>query len=223
MQLQVDELSFSYGSRPIFTNVSFTAKSGELWHIQGDNGCGKSTLLLTILGMLQPNHGHCRIVDNTNKAHDIRAQASFVPPDANGLWGSLSALENLQYWSELQRPGTKAPLKELSEHLNAWGIQGVLTQQVLRVDRFSTGMKRRLCFARLLQLKTWLWILDEPLFGLDHKGTTQVTKAIQAHLTAGGACLLVTHDPKPFQDLTLNPLVLDQYKPAKTPDLAGGQ
>ena len=216
MQLQVNQLSFSFGSRCIFSDVSFIAKSGEIWHIQGDNGCGKSTLLQSILGLLHPSKGSCKITDAQQIERDIRTVSSFVPPDANGLWGSLSALENLHYWTALQRPSNEAKFADLTKLLADWGIRGVLAQQVLRVDRFSTGMKRRLCFARLFQLDTWLWVLDEPLFGLDSSGTALVIQAIKAHLEQGGACLLVTHDAGPFGALPIKSLALADFKPSSS-------
>jgi len=76
-----------------------------------------------------------------------------------------------------------------------------LIRQGLEVGKFSTGMKRRLALARLSLSQTKIWLLDEPLFGLDQKAIEVLIDSLQQHRDAGGAVLMISHDLAPFLSL----------------------
>ena len=126
--------------------------------------------------------------------HDFRVWTSWIAPDANGLTPSLSALANLRFWLELR--GIACVDDEIRSTLSGWGLSGDWVQSSLPAAKFSTGMKRRLALARLQLEKTRLWILDEPLFGLDDSACKKFRDMLHAHIQADGSAIVVTHDDR---------------------------
>ena len=188
--LKIHDLTFSFKNRPLFQNLSFDVKAGQLTRVAGANGSGKSTLIALITGLISGATGQI----NFSGDDDFRTWTSWVAPDANGLIPSLSAADNLRFWLELR--GLQPDNSVIQTTLAKWGLTGEWIQSSLPVARFSTGMKRRLALAKLQLESTKLWLLDEPLFGLDDSACAQFKDALRSHLERGGGALVVTHDER---------------------------
>jgi heme exporter protein A len=188
--LTVEKLTFGFKNRKLFQDISFDVQPGQLTRLAGSNGSGKSTLLALITGLVSGDSGSIKFAGTD----DFRSWTSWIAPDANGLVSTLSATANMRFWLDLR--GLKVRPETLSSTLNAWGLTGEWIQSSLPVAKFSTGMKRRLALARLQLEGSKLWILDEPLFGLDDGACKQFRDALDSHLSAGGAAVVVTHDDR---------------------------
>jgi heme exporter protein A len=188
--LEVKNLTFGFGKKPLFTNLSFTVGTGELIRIDGHNGSGKSTLIAVICGLLGGQQGNIHFKGED----DFRQWTSWIAPDANGLFPTLSAVSNLDFWLNLREQST--PSSSIKDSLASWGINGDWLQSGLPTAKFSTGMKRRLALCRLQLEKSRLWIIDEPLFGLDEKACQKFKTLLHEHLAGGGATIIVTHDAR---------------------------
>jgi heme exporter protein A len=188
--LQVTDLSFAYKNRPIVDGLSFAVKSGELLQIAGPNGAGKSTLMNLLTGLMSGYKGTIKY----NSHDDFRSWTSWIAPDANGLAHSLSAVDNLRFWLNIR--GAQSDAQKICEILEFWGLKGHWVQSELPVSKFSTGMRRRLALARLDLENSKLWLLDEPLFGLDDKACQQFKSKLKQHVERGHAALIVTHDER---------------------------
>lgn len=194
--LEVKSLTFSFKNRPLFQNISFNVKPGALLRLAGPNGSGKSTLISVITGLITGAEGTISFAGDD----DFRRWSSWIAPDANGLAPTLSARQNLQFWMELRQ--IQAAPDAIEATLNRWGLTGEWVQSSLPVAKFSTGMKRRLALARLEVERSRLWLLDEPLFGLDDSACRQFRESLKTHLGQGGAAVIVTHDERLVEGLS---------------------
>lgn len=195
--LTVRKLGFAFGSRPLFRDVSFAVTSGQLVRIAGPNGSGKSTLLSLVAGLMD---GAVGTIDYEGH-DDPRTWSAWIPADANALNPHLSAASNLEFWQELR--GGVVNGQDVAAALEYWGLRGEYIQRQLPVGVFSTGMKRRLALARLTLSQAKLWLLDEPLFGLDDHACSKFRDNLKKHLTAGGAALVITHDERLVEGMAL--------------------
>ena len=193
--LRVDNLTFAFKNRRLFQNISFEIGDGGLTRLAGSNGSGKSTLLALITGLISGAENAVHFKGDG----DFREWTSWIAPDANGHVPTLSATENIIFWLELR--GISPDIAKIRESLSVWGLSGDWVQSSLPVARYSTGMKRRLALARLLMEETRLWLLDEPLFGLDDAACQQFRNALKNHLSNGGAAIVVTHDDRLLEGL----------------------
>ena len=173
--LELKNLCFSYGQRPVIQNLSLSLGDGERLLLTGPSGCGKSTLLALIAGLLQPDSGSIRC--------DARIALCFQ--DLR-LLPQLDALHNVNaVLSDRART-----LPEAKRWLEEAGLEECAT---LRPDRLSGGQARRLALVRTLAAPSGLLLLDEPFSALDAQ-TRRRMLALTDRTAQGKALLLVSHD-----------------------------
>ncbi len=194
LRLRVEGLCVSRGERQVLANIGFALDGGEALIVTGPNGAGKSTLLRSLAGLL-PREGGVVAVDGAQD-DDIAVETHYLA-HADGLKAALTAAENLEFWAGyLQRPETAAqlPAQSLSvtAALKAVGLAHVANAPVAIL---SAGQKRRVALARLLVAFRPLWLLDEPLTGLDFRARAKFALAMRDHCALGGMIVAATHEP----------------------------
>ncbi|MFC4351863.1 heme ABC exporter ATP-binding protein CcmA [Fodinicurvata halophila] len=185
-RLEVTALDCLRGGWPVFGGLEFKVEGGELLLLTGPNGSGKSSLLRILAGFLPPAAG--QILWDGVPLHGGEEE----PPTLgyvghrNALKGSLTLREDLAFWARFH--GRPAHLAE--EALAAFGLAS-LAERSGRI--LSSGQARRLALARLKLIDTPLWLLDEPLVGLDQSAITALRNEIEHYRGEGGIVLLATH------------------------------
>ncbi|MDD9951297.1 MAG: ATP-binding cassette domain-containing protein [Zetaproteobacteria bacterium] len=182
--LNISNLSFGYPLKPILHNFSLQMQRGECLHIIGENGSGKSTLLKLISGFLLPTAGSIQWA-----IPHPRSETAHLDADSNGLYLQLSAFQNLQL-------GKNHTYTQQRQALTKWGIRTPYIQNSLAVKKFSTGMRRRLALCRLEQMQKMVWVLDEPLNGLDSNGVDLLSHSLNHKITQLQGCVVVTGHQK---------------------------
>ena len=170
--------------------VSLAIPPGELVAIVGHNGSGKTTLLRVIATALSPTRGRGTIfgADLQRDANDVRAMSAMLTHGA-GLYGDLSARENLEFAQRMSGDAPNARLIE--ESLARVGLTDVADA---RVRTYSSGMQRRASLARLFLRQPRLLLLDEPYNSLDPHGGALVDELLSDVRDRGGVGLVVLHD-----------------------------
>ncbi|ALE03368.1 heme ABC exporter ATP-binding protein CcmA [Bartonella ancashensis] len=168
----------------LFQNLSFCLSTQQLMIVTGPNGVGKSTLLRIIVGLLQPSKGHVILKDH-NKIYPL-AIASHYLSTQNTMKNYLSVIDNLNFWADFYGQCLHHPHEAL-ENL------GLSDLKHLPFNVLSTGQKRCVALTRLLLSYRPIWILDEPISGLDERAQTICTNLFQHHLNQGGMIIVATH------------------------------
>lgn len=171
-RLAVTDLACQRGERVLFRGLGFVLEPGAALQVAGVNGSGKSSLLRVLGGLLAPLAGTVE-----------RAGAIGLVDERPALDPHLPLGKALSFWRRLDsgNPG--------SDRLGLGGLDEV------PVRFLSTGQKKRAAFARLLGQQAPVWLLDEPLNGLDTKGAALVEELAAEHCAAGGICLIASHQP----------------------------
>lgn len=187
--LSVHDLACARGDRLLFKDMNFTLKTGELLLVQGGNGQGKTSLLRLLTGLSRPEEGEVRWCgEPIDKQREAYHAAMVYLGHANGVKDDLNPVENLRFADGLQGRAFDA-------------IRAVATLEQLGLSRcldlpcrvLSFGQRRRVALAALLLAGATLWILDEPLTGLDVHAVALMEGLIRDHLTAGGMVVATTH------------------------------
>jgi ABC-2 type transport system ATP-binding protein len=173
-------------------DVSFSVERGELFGLLGPNGAGKTTTVKMLSTLLLPTSGSAFVLglDVTRDTHQVRQRIGFTFGGARGLYGRLTAIDNLRYFSELYGLDLSVSRRRIPELLELVGLTGRGDD---RVETYSSGMQQRLHLARALLHDPELIFLDEPTVGIDPVGARQLRSAIQRLVAMGKTILLTTH------------------------------
>jgi sodium transport system ATP-binding protein len=171
--------------------VSFLAPDGEITALLGPNGAGKTTTLRMIATLVAPTQGSARVdgIDATKDPLAVRARNGMLS-DARGLYGRLTARENIAYYAALR--GLRAAqaeesIERLAEMLD---MQPFLDR---RTDGFSQGERMKVAIARALVHDPPNVMLDEPSNGLDVMTTRNLREVIRRLRDAGKCVLFSSH------------------------------
>jgi heme exporter protein A len=185
------DLACQKAQRTLFEGVSFAVPAGSWLHIEGGNGCGKTSLLRILCGLSPAAHGQVLWPSSPS------SQTSHSRPDrsvlhyighALGLKPDLTACENL--CADAQVSGLSLSREQAVQALAAQGLQ---SRAHLPVRVLSQGQRQGVALARLRTSPARLWVLDEPLVGLDAQATAMARDLLQSHVDAGGAVVLTSH------------------------------
>lgn len=202
--LEVVELECVRGDRPLFTQLSFRLRPGELLHVTGVNGSGKTTLLRTLCGLTHAAAGEVRWHGSTIRelGDEYRAQVAYIG-HSNGLQGELTPVENLHALACLGGNDDSALIHDTLARLGL-GAYHHFPAKIL-----SQGQKRRLALARLMVQPKSLWILDEPLSALDVNSVALMTDILLEHLARRGMVIMTSHQEIAVETKTTLQIQLD--------------
>lgn len=192
-----DGVTFSYGSRPVLKEITFSVNTDEKVAVLGGSGEGKTTILKLILGLLRPDSGSILIdgEDITNKAEDelrgIRKKFSIVFQEG-ALFDSLSVKENVAFCI---REYTALSEKQIDEKVRTLLRRvGMEEAMDLMPEELSGGMHRRVAIMRsLAAFEPEMFLYDEPTSGLDPVNSDIIYRLISELSSHGRGFVMVTH------------------------------
>lgn len=187
--LSVHDLACARGERLLFKDMHFTVGAGELLLVQGGNGQGKTSLLRLLTGLARPEAGEIRWRGEPIRQCRDRFHAEMIYlGHANGVKDDLDPIENLRFAEGLQ--GRAFERERAIDLLQRLGLARCLD---LPCRVLSFGQRRRVALSALLLADAKLWILDEPLTGLDVHAVGLMESLIRDHLASGGLAVATTH------------------------------
>ena len=183
------DLACQKAQRTLFEGVSFSVSGGSWLHIEGGNGCGKTSLLRILCGLSPAARGQV-LWPGTHPSPRLRPDRSVLHyiGHALGLKPDLTACENLCF--DAQASGLALSREQA---LQALTLQGLHSRAHQPVRVLSQGQRQGVALARLRTSPARLWVLDEPLVGLDAQATAKARALLQSHVDAGGAIIMTSH------------------------------
>ncbi len=189
MQLSVHELACARGDRLLFRGMNFSVPKGELLLVQGGNGQGKTSLLRLLTGLARPEDGEVRWCGSPIQAirEEYHQHMAYLGHH-NGIKDELDPIENLRFAAGLQG-------RSFHEHAAVATLErlGLTRCLDLPCRVLSFGQRRRVALSALLLAGATLWILDEPLTGLDVHAVALMEGLIREHIGQGGMVVATTH------------------------------
>ena len=174
-RLAATDLACRRGDRLLFRGLSLACAPGESVHVAGANGIGKSSLIRILAGLLRPFAGTIESEGAMGLVDERLALDANLP-----LRGALAFWERIDGAHDAGRAEDVLQLEPLMD---------------VPVRFLSTGQKKRAALARLLNAAPPIWLLDEPLNGLDAQAQTVIEALIARHCEGGGIALVASHQP----------------------------
>lgn len=199
-------------------NVSFSCGSGEVLGLLGPNGAGKTTTLRMLSTALKPDAGSVLLngVDVLKQPVKARQQIGFLSADT-GLYGKLTAFENIAYFGRLHGMKEQALKQRIEELFTLLNMHDFANR---RADNMSTGMKQKTAIARAVVHSPKVVILDEPTTGLDIMTVQTVLDFIKGLKEAGTPVIFSTHHLDEVASLCDRVVVIDKGISAFSGDIA---
>jgi len=185
--------------------VDMTIPAGQIVGLLGPNASGKTTLLKTVAGLLQPTAGQVRYYEGAAPGLQARKTISFCP-DAMTFPRWMRVRDAFIFYRDMYADYSQSRADELMRILELNGVQDS------HIRRLSKGMRERLALGLTFSRETYLYLLDEPLDGIDPVGKMRVIDAILAMQPEGASTLISTHQVKDTERIFASVNFLSQGK-----------
>lgn len=208
--VEAEGLTKRFGPRGAVTDVSFTARRGEIVGLLGPNGAGKTTTIRLLTTVLTPTSGQFSVagVPSTRPA-EIRQRVGVLP-ESSGYPEHQTGAEYLRYHARLYGLARSDAVHATERLLTEVGLADRATS---RIATYSRGMRQRLGIARAVVNDPVVVFLDEPTLGLDPAGQRQALALIRDIAQRRGATVVLsTHTLSEVEEVCTRVLILNQGK-----------
>jgi ABC-2 type transport system ATP-binding protein len=190
--IKINNVTKSYGKNFIaVNNLKLNIKAGEIFGFIGPNGAGKTTTIKMMTGVTGADKGYIKI-DGTDIATDpLKAKKKFgFVPDNPDMFLRLKGIEYLNFIGDMYDV-KKDERNDLIQKLSkGFEIDDVLNDQI---QTYSHGMRQKIVLIGALLHNPKVWILDEPLTGLDPKSSFKLKEMMKEHVKQGNVVFFSTH------------------------------
>jgi len=179
------------GSVKAVDDVSLTVKEGEIFGFLGPNGAGKTTTIKMIVGLLQPTSGSIHIdnIDVLTSPVEAKMKMGYVA-DEPLVMEKITGIQYLNMISDVFLIPPKTRAERASKLLQNFKLSDAVKDPV---STYSHGMRQKLSLVAALIHNPDLWILDEPIVGLDPESAFILKQMMRNHVKAGNTVFFSTH------------------------------
>lgn len=183
--------SYNHGNVKAVDQVSLTVKAGEIFGFLGPNGAGKTTLIKMISGILNADEGSISIngFDINKTPLEAKMQFGFVPDDPN-IFARLTGLQYLNFIADIYQVPSEIRSRRMQDLLERFDMSKAGADLI---QSYSHGMKQKIVVIGALLHDPPVWILDEPMTGLDPRSAFDLKEMMREHANAGKTVFFSTH------------------------------
>lgn len=191
--LEIKNLTKSYGNSQVnaVENLTLSLKSGEIYGFLGPNGAGKSTTIKSLVGIYPFQHGDILVDGVSIKTDPLRAkmQIGYVS-DNHAVFERLTGQEYINHTANLYRVDPDLAKERTDRLLDIFKLRAAFNNPI---KSYSHGMKQKISVIAALIHNPKLWVLDEPLTGLDPMSSYQLKQVMKQHAAEGNTVFFSTH------------------------------
>ena len=172
-------------------NLNLEIKDGEIFGILGPNEAGKTTTISMITGITEPTMGEIKInnIDISKNPVEAKMQFGYVP-DSPDMFLRYKGIEYLNFMGDVYNVSESAREERIKDLAKRFGMTNALGD---KIQSYSHGMRQKIIIMGVLIHKPSIWILDEPLTGLDPKSSYILKEMMREHASEGNTVLFSTH------------------------------
>lgn len=192
--LKIEHLKKTYpkSDKLAVDDISFELQPGEIFGFLGQNGAGKSTTIKCLTGILPFDSGTIEICGHDIKKDPISAKMNMgYVPDNHSVYEKLTGREYVNYVADLYKVSKEDRTERFDHYLDLFKLRFAADRQI---KAYSHGMKQKICIIAALIHEPKLWVLDEPMMGLDPQSTAEIIAYMREHCAKGNTVFFSSHN-----------------------------
>lgn len=207
--IQIDNVTKTYNnSVRAVDRLNLTVNNGEIVGFIGPNGAGKTTTIKMLTGILKPDSGSVIINGYNMSTEPLKAkQVIGYIADSPDMFLRLKGIEFMNLISDIYKVPTDVRKERIKTFASRFDLTDVLDEPM---QNYSHGMRQKMMVAAALVHDPAVWILDEPLTGLDPKSAFALKTMMREHADAGNSVLFSTHVLEVAEKLCDKVIIINQ-------------
>ncbi|ARI78149.1 ABC transporter ATP-binding protein [Halobacillus mangrovi] len=189
--IELNGISKSFPGKKAVQDLSLNVPSGKIFGFLGPNGAGKSTTIKMMTGILPIDKGSIIMngVDITKEPMKAKHLFGYVP-DRSDIFLRLKGIEYLNFIGDVFQVPLETRKEKIEQLTKSFGIYDALNDHI---QTYSHGMRQKIVVSGVLLHDPDVWILDEPLSGLDPKSSYTLKEMMREHASRGKTVFFSTH------------------------------
>jgi len=190
--INISNVTKSYnGVYKAVDNLNLEIKDGEIYGLLGPNGAGKTTTIKMITGIIAPTNGTIEINNININKEAVKAKEQFgYVPDSPDMFLRLTGIEYLNFMADVYGVSKEDRMKRIEEMSKRFEMGSAIGD---KIQSYSHGMRQKIVLMGVMVHNPKVWILDEPMTGLDPKSAFSLKEMMREHADAGNTVIFSTH------------------------------
>ena len=191
IMIEIKHVTKTFGSKKAVDDLDLTIPTGEIIGFIGPNGAGKTTTIKMMTGVLNPDEGDILINGKSIQKEPLEAKRQFgLVPDNPDMFLRLKGIEYLNFMGDIYDVDAQQRQQRIETMAEIFEIKDVLNDKILS---YSHGMRQKIIIMGALINDPEVWILDEPMTGLDPQSSFHLKQMMREHANKGKTVFFSTH------------------------------
>ena len=209
--IEIKNVSKTYNSNiKAIDNISLDIPNGKIIGFIGLNGAGKTTLIKMMTGILKADSGTIKIngLDIVEDSLEAKQNIGYIT-DSPDMFLRLTGIEFINFISDIYKVDKDTRKERIKYLVKEFGLENLLDKPM---QGYSHGMRQKMMVVAALVHNPSVWILDEPMIGLDPRSAVALKKMMREHVKAGNTVFFSTHVLEIAEKLCDEIVIIDKGK-----------
>ncbi|HJC35707.1 MAG TPA: ABC transporter ATP-binding protein [Candidatus Merdibacter merdavium] len=189
--IEIKHVTKTFGNKTAVDHIDLTIPTGEIIGFIGPNGAGKTTTIKMMSGVLEPDEGDILIDGKSIRSEPLEAKRRFgLVPDSPDMFLRLKGIEYLNFMGDIYDVESSLRAQRIASLAETFEMRDALNDKILS---YSHGMRQKIVLMGALIHEPQVWILDEPMTGLDPQSSFHLKQMMKEHAAKGKTVFFSTH------------------------------
>ena len=189
--IEIKHVTKTFGNKTAVDHIVLTIPTGEIIGFIGPNGAGKTTTIKMMSGVLEPDEGDILIDGKSIRSEPLEAKRRFgLVPDSPDMFLRLKGIEYLNFMGDIYDVESSLRAQRIASLAETFEMRDALNDKILS---YSHGMRQKIVLMGALIHEPQVWILDEPMTGLDPQSSFHLKQMMKEHAAKGKTVFFSTH------------------------------